>query len=180
MPRKDLNGPKLAADVANLLAADAQSPPEARPSLMDAMRSFVRFIDARAKVGWTDPMIARVLTEAGYPIDAATLRSYRKRMRDEGLMRPLPAHEAKAGAPAKNCTTRRKSDEAATVSADFDRDGIIPAANDAILAAAPASKVSVDAAPRAHPPPSPKSAPTPSTSGRTFRVNPTNFPPDRA
>lgn len=86
MPRKILDGAKLDADVANLTAADRVSPPTARPSLMDAVRAFAGFIETRATLGWTDPMIAAVLTEAGYPIDPATLRSYRKRMRDEGLI----------------------------------------------------------------------------------------------
>ncbi len=88
MPRKILDGAKLDADVANLTAADRVSPPTARPSLMDAVRAFAGFIETRATLGWTDPMIAAVLTEAGYPIDPATLRSYRKRLRDEGLIKP--------------------------------------------------------------------------------------------
>ena len=89
MPRKDLDGSKLSADVARLLAADKIAPPQARPSLMDAVRAFCGFIETRSKLGWTDGMIAAVLTEAGYPIGTATLRSYRKRMRDEGLLPPL-------------------------------------------------------------------------------------------
>lgn len=178
MPRKDLDGQKLAADVANLLAADAQSPPEARPSLMDAMRSFVRFIDARAKVGWTDPMIARVLTEAGYPIDPATLRSYRKRMRDEGLMPALPVRKIKAVAPAEDPSPHRKRGEAAAVvPAKPPPNRPVTTAVEHVPAATPPAEVSADAAPRAPPP---DSAPAPSTPGRTFRVNPNNFPPDRA
>jgi hypothetical protein len=171
MPRKDLDGSKLAADVANLLAADAQSPPEARPSLMDAMRSLVGFIDARAGVGWTDPMIAKVLTEAGYPIEAATLRSYRKRMRDEGLMRPLAARKTKAVAPAEDRLPHRRRREAATaVPAEPLPNSTVTLAVSDVPTASTTAEVSADAAPRA-PPPAP---------GRTFRVNPTNLPPDRA
>lgn len=63
---------------------------------MDAVRALASYIEARARLGWTDPMIAVVLTNAGYPISADTLRSYRKRLRDEGLMAPLTAGGSKS------------------------------------------------------------------------------------
>lgn len=179
MPRKTFDGIKLGQDIAQMQAADKMSPPSARPSLMDAVRAFATYIETRAKLGWTDPMIAAVLTEAGYAIDAATLRSYRKRMRDEGLMRPLPVHEAKAAAPAEDRPTQRTHDQAATVvSAEPLPDRSVTVAADHVEGATPAAEVTADAAPRA-PPPTSATAPTP-TPGRTFRVNPTNFPPNRA
>lgn len=98
MPRKDFSGTTLAADVARLLAADKVSPPEARLSLMDVVRALCGFIETRSKLRWTDAMIAAVLTKAGYPIGAATLRSYRKRMRDEGLLPPLACVEVSSPA----------------------------------------------------------------------------------
>lgn len=166
MPRKNLDGQKLAADVARLLDADAQSPPEARPSLMDAMRSLVRYIDARARLGWTDPMIARVLTEAGYPIGAATLRSYRKRMRDEGLSDrrdrkgpspPVPAAPAAQPVPATPFVPP-----------------IEPHRTDAEPGVAQAGKQEPT-------PPSAKPEPAQSLGGRrTFTVDRSIRPPDRA
>lgn len=83
MPRKTFAGSKLVRVAAELTAKDEASPPEARPTLMDAVRELTTFIEVRANLGWTDPMIAALLTEAGYPISAGTLRSYRKRLRDE-------------------------------------------------------------------------------------------------
>lgn len=179
MPRKSLDGAKLAADVTKLLAADAHSPPQARPSLMDAMRSLVSFIDVRARLGWTDPMIARVLAEAGYPIDAATLRSYRKRLRDEGLMGPLSARKTNSAAPAQERPTQRKHDRAATtIPPEPLPDAAVTTAADDMPAAIPPASVSTDAAPRA-PPPSSTAAPAPSMPGRTFRNNPTTLPPNQ-
>lgn len=88
MPRKAFAGNKLAFDAARLLADDVASPPEAKPNLMDAVRELTAFIEVRSDLGWTDPMIARLLTEAGYPISAGTLCSYRKRLRDERAITP--------------------------------------------------------------------------------------------
>ena len=84
MPRKELDGAALMADVARLAAADKASPPQACPSLMDAVRQLSGFIETRAALRWPSSAIAALLTEAGYPIDAATLRSYRARLRAEG------------------------------------------------------------------------------------------------
>lgn len=89
MSRHEFDGDKLGHDVARLAAADKDSPPSAQPSLMDAVRDFAPFIETRTRLNWGDRKIAAVLTAAGYPIDAATLRSYRKRLRDEGLLPPL-------------------------------------------------------------------------------------------
>lgn len=94
MPRKTFEGARLVEELSRLSEADRLSPPAARPSLMGVVRAFAAHIETRARLGWTDPMIAAVLTEAGYPIDAATLRSYRKRLRDEGLLPPLGSSRA--------------------------------------------------------------------------------------
>lgn len=94
MPRHGFDGGKLGEDVARLAAADEASPPAARPSLMDAVRALAPFIATRTRLNWGDAKIAAVLSAAGYPIDAATLRSYRKRLRDEGLLPPLPVKAA--------------------------------------------------------------------------------------
>ena len=83
MPRKSFSGSRMAADAARLIEADRVAPPDAQPCLMDAVRQFSEFIDTRAAARWTATAIAAALTAAGYPIDAATLRSYRKRLRDE-------------------------------------------------------------------------------------------------
>lgn len=93
MPRRSFDGNKLAGDVSRLGAVDSASPPQAHPSLMDAVCAFAGFIEVRASLGWPDPMIAALLTEAGYPIDAATFRSYCKRLRDQGLLKPRPASQ---------------------------------------------------------------------------------------
>lgn len=56
---------------------------------MDVVRTFAEHIDARKQLKWTDTMIAALLTEAGYPVSAGTLRSYRKRLRDaKGMPSP--------------------------------------------------------------------------------------------
>lgn len=83
MARRNFAGGKLAKDAERLRALDAASPPEAKPCLMEVVRTLSDFIQTRAKLGYTDQMIADLLTEAGYPISAGTLRSYRKRLRDE-------------------------------------------------------------------------------------------------
>lgn len=114
MPRKAFAGSKLARDAARLLAHDEASPPEAKPSLMDAVRELGTFIETRAELGWTDPMIAELLTEAGYPISSGTLRSYRKRLRDERAKTP---RDTTAGVRAETPTaplsapTEREGDE---------------------------------------------------------------------
>lgn len=100
MPRKAFDGIKLADDIAQMQAADKMSPPSARPSLMDAVRQLATYIETRAKLGWTDAMIAAVLTEAGYAIEAATLRSYRARLRHEGLLPPRKGKAPKQSMPA--------------------------------------------------------------------------------
>ncbi len=165
MPRKTLDGRKLAVDVAQFTAADKLTPPEARPSLMDAVRAFAGYIDTRAKLGWTDPMIAAVLTEAGYPIDAATLRSYRKRLRDEGRVAPkaLPPKSA-VHVPVDH--TPAISEKLATADAVVvDLDGGADMAS---------TKPEADnTAPRAPPNPAP-------ASHRTFRIDPAIRPPHRA
>lgn len=94
MARRNFAGGKLVKDAERLRALDVASPPEAKPCLMEVVRTLSDYIDTRARLGWTDPMIAELLTEAGYPISAGTLRSYRKRLRDE------------AGGPATSKETR--------------------------------------------------------------------------
>ncbi|WP_394653119.1 hypothetical protein [uncultured Sphingomonas sp.] len=179
MPRKSLDGAKLAKDVTRLLGEDQVSPPRARPSLMDAVRALATYIETRARLGWTDPMIARVLAEAGYPIDAATLRSYRKRLRDEGLMGPLPVRKTRSAAPAEKRPTQHQLDVAATAfPVASPADAAVTAAADDVPASIPPAEVSADAAPRA-PPPSSTAAPAPAMPGRTFRNNPTTLPPNR-
>lgn len=97
MPRKELDGARLTADIARLATADKATPPQARPSLKDAVRQFSTFIETRAKLNWSSAAIAALLSEAGYVIDAATLRSYRSRLKAEagamppGTEKPLPA-----------------------------------------------------------------------------------------
>ncbi len=83
MPRKELDGARLTAEIARLTTADKPAPPAARPSLMEAVRQLSAFIETRATLRWSSAAIAAVLTEAGYAIDAATLRSYRSRLRAE-------------------------------------------------------------------------------------------------
>ncbi|CAM3297201.1 hypothetical protein SPAN111604_15020 [Sphingomonas antarctica] len=182
MPRKELDGAKLSADVSKLEREDQTSPPTARPSLMDAVRALATYIEARAKLGWTDAMIAVVLTKAGYSISADTLRCYRKRLRDEGLMAPLPAEGPKrrtrqaAIIPTKTATpliteARRDTDIVAEASI-----AVVPAAAPPPAAATipPADGIEV-----ARAPPNPDLTLTPSPA-RTFRVDPTKLPPDRA
>lgn len=90
MPRKELDGERLAIDIARLATADKISPPQARPSLMDAVRQLSTFIETRAGLRWSSAAIAAVLSEAGYVIDAATLRSYRSRLKAEaGTVPPV-------------------------------------------------------------------------------------------
>ncbi|WP_419809046.1 hypothetical protein [Sphingomonas sp.] len=166
MPRKMFDGEKLIADVARLGVIDRQSPPQARPSLMDAVREFAGFIDARTRLGWTDAMIAALLTAAGYEINAATLRSYRKRLRDEGLItanQPL-RRDARASSPP-------------SVSP-------LPAAapTPVVTAEAPARGMSADEPPAAGPAPvgSPRPPPSPPAGRRSFAVDRSSLPPDRA
>lgn len=83
MARRTFAGGRLAEDAGRLRALDEASPPEAKPCLMEVVRTLADYIQTRSKLGWTDTMIADLLTEAGYPISAGTLRSYRKRLRDE-------------------------------------------------------------------------------------------------
>lgn len=176
MPRKVLNGAKLAEDVARMLGADKTSPPEAHPSLMDAVRALAGYIETRTKLRWTDAMVAKVLTEAGYPIGEATLRSYRKRLRDEGLM--MAVINAPAGRPPEIA-------EAPAVP-------IVSAPSVAMMSSiaevdepsAPPSPVSTGGGvPNPDLPDQP--APRPRSTGqppppRTFVVNIKNLPPDRA
>ena len=100
MTRKAFDGVKLAEDLAQMQAADKVSPPSAQPSLMDVARQLATYIETRAKLGWTDTMIAAVLTEAGYAIAPGTLRSYRTRLRTEGLLPPLKDKAPKQSIPA--------------------------------------------------------------------------------
>lgn len=177
MPRKALDGAKLAADIDRLEREDRTSPPAAQPSLMDAVRGLAGYIETRAKLGWTDPMIAVVLTEAGYPISADTLCSYRKRLRDEGLMEPLPVKGPKistqpsAAIPARTVTPPPSEAERAP-----DLVGDVP-----VAAVPPATAVipPTDEAAVARAPPDSDPTPTPSPT-RTFRVDRTKLPPDRA
>lgn len=171
MPRKALDGTKLAADIDRLEREDQASPPAAQPSLMDAVRGLAGYIETRAKLGWTDPMIAVVLTEAGYPISADTLCSYRKRLRDEGLMAPLKAAGPKSKMwPLAGVTAAMTTPTVEAISAT---DIVAPAAAAPATAGIPAAH---DAAtPRAPP----DLIPTPSPA-RVFRVDPTRLPPDRA
>lgn len=169
MPRKAFDGIKLAEDVAQLQAADKMSPPSARPSLMDAVRAFATYIETRAKLGWTDPMIAAVLTQAGYTIDAATLRSYRRRMRDEGLL-PLEAVPSPATIPQVMPT--------GTVNADVMSQDKAVAPAVMPLTGTNASRSEV-VSPKIEPPPrAPPGAFAPPK--RSFTIDPSNLKPDRA
>lgn len=171
MTRRHFDGTKLENDIAHLRALDATSPPVARPSLMDAVRAFAEFIDTRAKLGWTDAMIASVLTEAGYPINAATLRSYRKRMRDESSISSTSNHTT---SPIVLDSAEKRSDrnwpadpvKAATVTSE-------PAKTTDTSTLSPSGVGNVT--PAARPPPD-RSSP----SRRTFSVDPTKRPPDHA
>ncbi len=179
MPRKALDGAKLAADVSKLEREDQTSPPTAQPSLMDAVRALASYIETRARLGWTDPMIAVVLSKAGYPISAETLRSYRKRLRDEGLMAPLPdgKRKAKIGPPAHvtNPIAPTAAIEPVPAAPIVEAAPAIvtPVAMPATVAAIPA--VEEAAAARAPPDQNPPQSPA-----RTFRVDPTKLPPDQA
>ena len=93
MPRKQLDGARLADDIARLASADKAAPPQTRPSLMDAVRQLSTFVETRATLRWSSAAIAAALTEAGYAIDAATLRSYRSRLRAKGGAAPVTAGE---------------------------------------------------------------------------------------
>jgi len=180
MPRKALDGEKLAVDIDRLEREDQISPPAAQPSLMDAVRGLATYIETRAKLGWTDPMIAIVLTKAGYPISADTLRSYRKRLRDEGLMPPLPGSDQKgktrteAFEPGPATTPIIKTTPAAPDGIDVTV-SVAPAAASTATSAIRAANVAAGA--RA--PPDPSLTPTQSPT-RTFRVDRTKLPPDRA
>lgn len=166
MPRKALDGAKLAADIDRLEREDQASPPAAQPSLMDAVRGLASYIETRAKLGWTDPMIAVVLTKAGYQISADTLRSYRKRLRDEGLMAPLPDGGRKAKRPPAPITTAAA---APPIIETMPATQIVEAAP--VIVAPAATSATARAPPGPNPPPS---------STRIFRVDPTKLPPDRA
>ncbi|MDK2766618.1 MAG: hypothetical protein KYX69_02750 [Sphingomonas sp.] len=178
MPRKALDGAKLAADIDRLEREDKTSPPTAQPSLMDAVRGLATYIETRARLGWTDPMIAAVLTNAGYPISADTLRSYRKRLRDEGLMAPLPVEEQKnrTRPPAAIVTTvplPTTVEVASTADAIGAPATVMPSGALPRTAAIPTT----EEAAMARAPPEPGLTPSPA---RTFRVDPTKLPPDRA
>lgn len=181
MPRKALDGAKLAADVTRLLGEDQASPPDARPSLMDAVRALAGYIETRAKLGWTDPMIAAVLRQAGYEISAETLRSYRKRLRDEGLMAPPPAggrRQVKASpAEAKVATVPPLTTVGRTPAFGdaVETPPAVPADRETpvITAPEPVSKRNDDTRSRA--PPDPVAAPR-----RSFSINPSLRPPDQA
>lgn len=180
MPRKALDGAKLAADIDRLEREDQASPPAAQPSLMDAVRGLAGYIETRAKLGWTDPMIAVVLTEAGYPISADTLCSYRKRLRDEGLMAPLPVggQKSRRRPPAANIVITAQLPT--TVAAASATDPIEPTAT--VPAPSPPATAAIAAADEsasARAPPDSDLTPTPSPT-RTFRVDRTKLPPDRA
>ena len=171
MTRRQFDGTKLEKDIARLHAVDAKSPPVARPSLMDAVRAFAEFIEARAKLGWTDAMIASVLTEAGYSIDAATLRSYRKRMRDEGA---ISSASGRAATPIALDPVEKQSD----------RNWAADPVKAATVTRGPAKTTDTNTSgasgignvtPAARPPPS-GSSPI----RRTFSVDPTKRPPDQA
>lgn len=171
MTRRHFDGTKLENDIAHLRAVDATSPPAARPSLMDAVRAFAEFIDTRAKLGWTDAMIAAVLTEAGYPINAATLRSYRKRMRDKGSARHT---SDRVETPTAAVTPLRRGDQSGA--ADTAQTSVITNSSAKMpetIRSGDSDARSVTAAARAPP----KGA---SPIRRTFPVNPSKRPPDQA
>ena len=171
MTRRHFDGTKLENDIAHLRAVDATSPPAARPSLMDAVRALAEFIDTRAKLGWTDAMIAAVLTEAGYPINAATLRSYRKRMRDKTLVHQTSDHVA---TPTAVVTPPGRGDQSGT--ADTGQTSVLTNASAEMpdpIRSGDTSARTVSAAARAPP----KGA---SPIRRTFPVNPSKRPPDQA
>jgi len=169
VPRKSFSGTQLANDLARLQAADKLSPPAPRPSLMDAVRAFTAFIETRASLGWTYPMIAAVLTEAGYPINAATLRSYRKRILEERrveteiLQELRPGLAPAASAKAPGLTVPSSSAPAATSTSETAPAQAGPAVTE------PAAD---GTAPRAPPT-------TQSATRRSFGVH-GNLPPDRA
>ncbi len=180
MPRKALDGAKLAADIDRLGREDQISPPTAQPSLMDAVRGLATYIETRTKLGWTDPMIAVVLTNAGYPISADTLRSYRKRLRDEGLMAPLIGGERKS----KIRTAAFDVGPATTpvIENTHAAPDVVDAPVSIMRAAAPMATAAIPAAEKAavaRAPPDPDLTPT-QTPTRTFRVDRTKLPPDRA
>lgn len=152
MPRRVFDGHQLERAAARQRAEDLRSPPEAKPCLMDVVRAFAEHIEARAQLGWTDPMIAALLTEAGYPISAGTLRSYRKRLRD-----------------AQGATVKRKGNDpppAALV------EPTQPQAN----------TVASDAVPAAQQNTAPSHSPPPRTAARTdtFSIRGSSLPPSRA
>lgn len=175
MPRKALDGAKLAADIDRLEREDRTAPPTAQPSLMEAVRGLATYIETRARLGWTDPMIAVVLTSAGYPISAETLRSYRKRLRDEGLMAPLSVKgrqtnmRSRAVIPAGTAMPPTSKSEHST---DIVADVPVAAMPPATAVMPPTDEAAVARAP-------PDPAPTPSPA-RLFRVDRIKLPPDRA
>ena len=171
MTRRHFDGTKLENDIAHLRAVDATSPPAARPSLMDAVRAFAEFIDTRAKLGWTDAMIAAVLTESGYPINAATLRSYRKRMRDKRSAHQTSDHVA---TPTSVVAPQGRGDR--NGAADTAQTSVITDASAKMpetIGSGDSDARSVTAPARAPP----KGA---SPIRRTYPVNPSKRPPDQA
>lgn len=170
MPRKAFDGNKLAEDIAQMQAADKMSPPSARPSLMDAVRALATYIETRTTLGWTDAMIAAVLTEAGYAIDAATLCSYRKRMRDAGLAPPKVVRSPVAPIPQVMPTATIKVAAVATDKA------VAPAG----VSLTDTTGSSVEVVPPGIGPP-PRAAPgAPTRPRRSFTIDPSNLKPDRA
>ncbi len=161
MARRTFAGSKLTQDAARLLANDRASPPEARPCLMDVVRSLSEFIEKRACLGWTDPMIAALLTEAGYPITPGTLRSYRKRLRDNRARGKTPdeAGAVIATPLPDEAPGKLAAPSAAPSLADDQFDGLSPAAPSETPALM-------------HPPGRPKP--------RSFAISRNNIPPDRA
>ena len=163
MPRHGFDGAKLGEDVARLAAADKASPPAARPSLMEAVRALAPFIETRTRLNWGDPKIAAVLSAAGYPIDAATLRSYRKRLRDEGLLPPLKAN-----------TPKQPISDTAPVRSEV---GVVQSTPS--IAKPEVEGTMSRAPPESAPTPTPTPTPT-SGSTRRFSINPAKRPLDRA
>ncbi len=183
MPRRVFDGIKLSQDIAQMQAADKVSPPSAQPSLMDVVRQFATYIDTRAKLGWTETMIAAVLTEAGYAIGPATLRSYCTRLRNEGLLPPLTGKAPKQPIPAPApVPAGRPPAPVAAQSIPISK-----LASDSVGVVAATMSIAepiVDGAMSRAPPPTGPTAettpPAPLAAGRTFKVNRTTLPPDRA
>lgn len=177
MPRKAFDGIRVSQDIAQMQAADKVSPPSAKPSLMDVVRQLAGYIDTRARLGWTETMIAAVLTEAGYAIAPGTLRSYCTRLRNEGLLPPLTGKTPKQPIPTAGSAPAAQPPVPGTAQPI---PTITPtgAKADVVDATMSIKEPNVDSAMSRGPPviaPAP-----PKASPRRFSIDPTKRPVDRA